>query len=215
MRILSHRGYWKKESEKNSLIAFERSFRLGFGTETDFRDYNGRLVISHDVPTADGAWLYAEDFFECYKSFDLSLPLALNIKSDGLQRLLSEMLLKYEVENYFVFDMSIPDTIGYLKSGMNVFTRQSEYEPDPAFINDANGFWLDEFNTHWISKDLILSYLNKGKKICVVSPDLHKRAYLLEWETYKNIEIKTNDQVENFWLCTDYPETAKSYFYEN
>jgi hypothetical protein len=215
MKILSHRGYWKSESEKNSLIAFERSFRLGFGTETDFRDFNGRLVISHDVPTSGGDWIYADDFFECYKSFDLSMPLALNIKSDGIQRLLGDMLSKYNVDNYFVFDMSIPDTIGYLKSGLNVFSRQSEFEPNPAFFNDVKGIWLDEFNSHWISKDLILNYLNHGKKICIVSPDLHNRSYHLEWETYKNSEIKLNDKFENFWLCTDYPETAKSYFYED
>jgi hypothetical protein len=215
MKILSHRGYWKIESEKNTLIAFERSFRLGFGTETDFRDFNGRIVISHDVPTTGGNWIYAEDFFECYKSFDLSLPLALNIKSDGIQELLGEILRKYKIENYFVFDMSIPDTIGYLKSGFNVFTRQSEFEPNPAFLDEVKGIWLDEFVQHWISKDLILNYLNQGKILCLVSPDLHKRNYYTEWETYKNIEIKTNDQFGNLWLCTDYPETAKSYFYED
>ena len=86
---------------------------------------------------------------------------------------------------------------------------------DKIIAVNVKGIWLDEFNSHWISKELILNYLNQGKKICVVSPDLHKRAYLLEWETYKNKEIKMNDQFENFWLCTDYPETAKSYFYED
>ncbi len=212
MKILSHRGYWKTDSEKNSLIAFERSFQLGFGTETDFRDFNGRLVVSHDVPTSGGDWIYAEHFFECYKSFDLSLPLALNIKSDGIQRMLSEMLVKFNIKNYFVFDMSIPDTIGYLKLGLNVFTRQSEFEPIPAFINEIQGVWLDEFNSHWITKDLILNYLGQGKNVCVVSPDLHNREYLFEWETYKKIEIETNFQFENLWLCTDYPEKARSYF---
>ena len=49
MIILSHRGYWKLESEKNKPIAFDRSFSLGFGTETDIRDYRGKLVISHDL----------------------------------------------------------------------------------------------------------------------------------------------------------------------
>ena len=215
MKILSHRGYWKTESEKNSLVAFERSFQLGFGTETDFRDFNGRLVVSHDVPTYDGDWIYAEDFFECYKSFSSKMPLALNIKSDGIQRLLGEMLLKYKIENYFVFDMSIPDTLGYLKLGLNVFTRQSEFEPNPAFIDEVNGVWLDEFNSHWISIDLISKYLKLGKKICIVSPDLHKREYQKEWETYKNVQMNSNDELENLWLCTDYPEKAKNFFYEN
>ena len=35
--ILSHRGYWLQTEEKNSRKAFERSFFMGFGTETDIR----------------------------------------------------------------------------------------------------------------------------------------------------------------------------------
>ena len=50
MKILSHRGYWKTAEEKNTATAMHRSFSLGFGTETDVRDYNGKLVISHDIP---------------------------------------------------------------------------------------------------------------------------------------------------------------------
>ena len=49
MEIISHRGYWFKNSEKNSDLAFRRSFSLSFGTETDIRDFDGELVISHDV----------------------------------------------------------------------------------------------------------------------------------------------------------------------
>jgi len=52
MKILSHRGYWKTVSEKNTpAAAFERSFSPRFGTETDIRDYAGGLVFPHD--TAD------------------------------------------------------------------------------------------------------------------------------------------------------------------
>ncbi len=38
MQILSHRGYWKSIKEKNSFIAFERSFLAMHGVETDLRD---------------------------------------------------------------------------------------------------------------------------------------------------------------------------------
>ncbi len=50
MIILSHRGYWKSEEERNQEVAFHRSFDLGYGTETDIRDIQGKLVISHDMP---------------------------------------------------------------------------------------------------------------------------------------------------------------------
>ena len=50
MRVVSHRGYWRDDAEKNSLPAFERSFALRFGIETDLRDAVGRLVVSHGIP---------------------------------------------------------------------------------------------------------------------------------------------------------------------
>ena len=51
MEILSHRGYWQCPEEKNQEVAFSRSFDLGFGCETDLRDYGGEIVISHDMAT--------------------------------------------------------------------------------------------------------------------------------------------------------------------
>jgi hypothetical protein len=38
---------------KKTLAAFERALQNGFGIETDFRDHNGKVVISHDPVTAD------------------------------------------------------------------------------------------------------------------------------------------------------------------
>jgi hypothetical protein len=210
MIILSHRGYWKGLSEKNRPIAFERSFKLGFGTETDIRDYKGELVISHDI--ADETGISVAHFFELYNRFDTSLPLALNIKADGLQEKLKALLVEYKIENYFVFDMSVPDGLGYLKNDFNVFTRQSEYEKEPSFYNESTGIWLDEFQGHWITKDVIENHQKNNKQICIVSPDLHKREYKVEWEHYKEIEKALG--IKNLMLCTDYPEEAKEFFSE-
>ena len=210
MIVLSHRGYWKKESEKNQIVAFERSFSLGLGTETDIRDYKGELVISHDI--ADDSCVSVEKFFEIYKSFNNELPLAVNIKADGLQQKLKELIEKFEIKNYFVFDMSVPDGLQYLKYGFNVFTRQSEYEKEPSFYDKAEGVWLDEFHTHWIDENTIKFHLSNNKKICIVSPDLHKRDYKIEWQHYKEIEKKLG--INNIMICTDYPEIAKEFFNE-
>lgn len=211
MRILSHRGYWKSLEEQNTIKAFERSFSLGFGTETDVRDFNGELVISHDIPNAGmNNIILLEEFFKLYNTIDSSLPLALNIKSDGLFFKLKELLHNYHIQNYFVFDMSVPDLIGYVKSGLNVFTRQSEFEKEPSLLNECHGVWLDEFNSNWISNDIIFDYVSSGKKICIVSPELHQRSYTKEWGNYK--EIVNQKYSENVMICTDFPETAKRYF---
>ena len=210
MIVLSHRGYWKEVSEKNLSIAFERSFSLGFGTETDIRDYKGELVISHDI--GDEKCISVKEMFEIYNKYDNTLPLALNIKADGLQVKLNELLEEYKIENYFVFDMSVPDGLGYLKQNMKAFTRESEYEKLTSFYDEAYGIWLDEFQGHWITKEVIEKHIKNNKQICIVSPDLHKREYKKEWQHYKDIEKELS--IDNLMICTDYPEIAKEFFNE-
>ena len=210
MRILSHRGYWKETKDKNKTIAFERSFSLGFGTETDIRDYKGELVISHDI--ADKNSILVKEFFEVYKKYNSNLPLALNIKADGLQLKLKKLLAEYDIDNYFVFDMSVPDGLQYLTQDIKAFTRESEYEKIPSFYNKSYGVWLDEFKEHWINKDTIKRHIDKSKQICIVSPDLHKREYTNEWKHYKEIEKELG--INNLMMCTDYPEQAKEFFDE-
>lgn len=206
MKILSHRGYWKEAQEKNSVVAMRRSFSLGFGTETDVRDYNGELVISHDI--ADSSSITFQKFLEIYCEYDKSLHLALNIKSDGLQLKLKEALAQQQISNYFLFDMSIPDSLGYLRNEVrNVFTRQSEYEKNPSFYEKANGVWLDSFEGDWFDNDLISAHLANGKMVCIVSPELHKRSHLESWKKYKFLSKE-----ENLFLCTDFPEEARDFF---
>jgi hypothetical protein len=207
MIIISHRGYWNSPDEKNSRKAFENSFSLNFGTETDIRDYNGDLVISHDIP--NGRVLRVKDFFEIHSQFDVSLPLALNIKADGLQSSLKKLLQEHNISNYFVFDMSIPDMLIYLKEGFNVFTRQSEFEKEPSFYDEAVGVWIDCFENDWIQLEDIKFHLNNGKKVCLVSPELHKRDHVLFWERFTSLDRQAG---RNVLLCTDRPEDARRYF---
>lgn len=210
MVVLSHRGYWKEIQEKNFPIAFERSFSLGFGTETDIRDYKSELVISHDIANED--CISIKEMFEIYNKYDNTLPLALNIKADGLHVKLKKLLEEYNISNYFVFDMSVPDSLGYIRHNIKAFTRESEYEREPSFYNESCGIWLDEFQGHWITKGVIEKHIKSNKQICIVSPDLHNREFKEEWQHYKEIEKELG--VNSIMICTDYPEIAKKYFYE-
>lgn len=209
MEVISHRGNWKKPSEKNTYLSFESSFSLGFGTETDFRDYLDEIVISHDIPTNET--LKAETFFDCYNNFNITSSLALNIKADGLQQNIKTLLEKKSINNYFVFDMSIPDTIGYIDQKIKFFSRQSEYELQPAFYETCNGIWLDAFESEWYDSSLIKEHLGNDKKVAIVSPELHNRQHILFWEYLKSEKI---DLEKNVILCTDFPEEAMKYFYE-
>ncbi len=207
MEIISHRGLWKLNEDKNCVVAFEQSFKNNFGTETDFRDYNGEIVISHDIATKES--IKASTFFEIYKSYNQKSKLALNIKADGLHQKMLTLLNKYEIKNYFVFDMSIPDTIGYANANINFFSRQSEHELIPSLYDKCSGIWLDSFERIWYDQDLIKNHINNKKTITFVSPELHKREYLSFWEFLKNAEFSQNS---NLVLCTDFPEQAEQYF---
>lgn len=212
MEILSHRGYWKRPAEKNSTAAFIRSFDLGYGTETDLRDFDGQLVISHDMPNSSA--LAVDDLFTLYNNSKCSCrpTLALNVKADGLQKLVKEKLSQYNIENYFLFDMSIPDLIAYKNEGLKFFVRFSEYEPESRLFEDAAGVWLDGFKETIVDKRLISSFLNRNKKVCLVSPELNAREHLAVWDKIMRLPDSITSS-SNFLLCTDLPEDARRFFY--
>lgn len=204
MLILSHRGYWKNASEKNSQVAFKRSFNLDFGTETDVRDCAGRLVISHDMPSV--GVLDLSNFLQLHQK--KHLPLAINIKSDGLVTPLKRAMETAEVSDWFVFDMSIPDMRCYIKAGVPVFARMSEVEKTVPWADEISGIWLDAFSGQWYDLELISSLLGRGLRVCVVSPELHSRGYETFWT-----QLKLISNLSGLMLCTDFPEQANAFFH--
>jgi hypothetical protein len=203
MRIISHRGYWKIPAEKNTEMAFRRSLDLGYGTETDVRDLHGKLVISHDMPR--GQEMSLDD---CLSLPGIStLPLALNVKADGLAEEIARCLRRHAISQWFVFDMSIPDMRSYLRAGCPVYCRISEVEQTPPWLQDCAGIWLDSFGPEWYGAGELDSLLKMGKPICVVSSELHGRQQQAQWHL-----IKRFAQLPQLMLCTDFPEDAQTFF---
>jgi glycerophosphoryl diester phosphodiesterase len=210
MQIISHRGLWQNDTDKNTLSSFKKSIENGFGIETDIRDHNDELVISHDLPSLNSNLITLNQFLELYSNNKCDLTLALNIKADGLSDKLKISLQSFNIKNYFVFDMSIPDLLSYKKKSITFYTRQSEYESEPSLYNESNGIWLDAFYSNWIDLKTLKLHHGNNKKICIVSPELHGRDYYLEWEKYKKISTEHPDI--DITLCTDKPLEARSYF---
>jgi hypothetical protein len=208
MNILAHRGFWRSPAEKNCERAFRRAFESGFGVETDLRDYGGQVVISHDIPGPSAMSLAA--FLELYIACGGTGTLALNVKADGLQELIAESLLKYKIENYFLFDMSVPDTLGYLAKGLVVFTRRSEFELGCALDDRASGLWLDALEEGWASPAVIVKAMKSGRRVALVSPELHRRPHELAWKQWR--ELLREHHRCSFMICTDLPIEAKDFF---
>ena len=97
MKILAHRGLWTTASEKNSMEAFVKAFEHGYGIETDVRDYMEKLVVSHNIATSE-CFLF-EDVLKAYKESGSDMPLAINIKADGIQDILRADLNKFNIKN--------------------------------------------------------------------------------------------------------------------
>lgn len=207
MKILAHRGYWRESHEKNGFDAFERAWARDYGIETDLRDRDGQIVISHDPPDASAASF--EPFLQAYVERGKDTPLALNIKADGLCVPVAQLLARYSVKNFFVFDMSVPDSLHYLQAGMPVFLRLSEYEPQTGLFSRAAGVWLDAFERDWWTLDMLREIRWDGKSVAIVSPELHRRPHEALWLALRGLEPGL---LSDTLLCTDFPEEAEAFF---
>ncbi len=220
LEILAHRGYWKTEREKNSEEAFVRAFKLGFGIETDVRDCAGEVVISHDMPEPLDGCMTLSAFLDIYKTYgrENHLALAINVKADGLQEKIQQTFkragLNLEERNFFFFDMAVPDALGYLKRDFRCFTRYSEFEKVPAFEIKASGVWVDAFDSEEGQIDAAMDFLSQGRDVALVSPELHRRVYKNTWQNWKGKIASITNSNQKVYLCTDFPEEAKAFFYE-
>lgn len=207
MKIIAHRGLWDAEVSGNTLEAFEKAFQSNMGIETDIRDYCGKLVVSHNIAGQEN--FEFDRVLEMYHEMKCSFPLAINIKADGLQKLLKSSLEKYKIESYFVFDMSVPEQVVFLRQKFHTFARMSEYEQPPILVEQSDGIWMDEWQESWIDAKTIRTYRRQGKMIAVISPEIHGRENKILWEQLR--EFSDDDMV---MLCTDVAKEAEEYFNE-
>ena len=209
LEILAHRGWWYQPEEKNSRTALARAFAAGYGVETDLRDCAGEIVVSHDMPQP-GAMTF-DALLDLYLSYPTRPTLALNVKADGMAATIAERLTSRGITQYFVFDMSVPDTLGYLAEGMTVFTRHSEYEAESLLDERAAGIWLNAFERPFVAPDDIDRVLGRGQIAALVSPELHRKPHEDAWRVWRDT-LATRSDDAGVMLCTDLPDRAETYF---
>ena len=205
MKILAHRGVWEKPEEKNTRKAIQRAIEEGFGIETDLRDCRGELFVSHDP--ANGEEMTVDELLSiCAVS---EAPIALNIKADGIQKMISAAL-KQPVRDYFFFDMSNPEMVLYKKFGMPYFTRQSDIEKECVLYEDALGVWVDGFITsEWIDETILRKHLDAGKRVSIISDEIHGRDNTRLWSILQKSGLSAEKML---LLCTDEPIKARRFF---
>ena len=211
-QIVAHRGLWTVSKEKNSPEAISRALKQGFSLETDFRDHNGKIIISHDPKKLKEKVFSFNEFIKLSSKFSSSKTLiAANIKADGLAYLLTKKK-ELKIKNFYFFDMSIPDHISFINSGFNSLARVSDLEdPKLKFSKLTDGFWIDFFFDETEIIKNINYCLSKNKKTILVSSELHHKDKTKMWNSIYNAGLFKN---KNFYLCTDLPYEALTFFNE-
>ena len=131
-QVFAHRGLWKETGlEGNSREAIFNSVCNGFSLETDIRDSNRKIVVSHDPADSTSKFLTLDALLaELQASGNSKQMVALNVKADGLALLEGGVLDKVrDLRNQlYFFDMSIPETLRYSRDSLPFAVRASEYE---------------------------------------------------------------------------------------
>ena len=150
------------------------SINTSYGVEVDIRAYKNKLVCSHD-PLIKG-----ESFKNWLKSYNHSFIVA-NIKEEGIEEEVIQLIESKNISNYFLLDVSFPFLYKLTKKDRltNKFIyRISDYEklcPDFVINNSIKWIWIDAFIS-FPEEDLNKVYelqKNHEIKICMVSPELH------------------------------------------
>jgi len=204
MNILAHRGLWKNPNEMNTLEALNLAISKNLGIETDIRDHLGDIIVRHDIGIESE--LYLKELLEALGATDLKI--ALNVKASEMGATLSKLLSESKIENYFLFDLSIPDLRKYLDLGLKTYCRISEVEQKAVWSREIKGVWVDSFTGRTTNKDVINYFLDKNLEVSLVSEEIHGRDPLVFWDLIS--EFIEDPRVS---ICTDYPLELYDFMY--
>jgi hypothetical protein len=143
-----------------------------YGVEVDVRSFKDKLICSHDP------FLKGDSFDDWIKEFNHKF-LIINIKEEGIEKKLIEIMKFYKIKNFFLLDVTFPFIFKLSKKDFkNLAYRISDLENfnENIFTKlKINWVWLDTF--YEFSDDLI-NKINRLKqkhklKLCLCSPELH------------------------------------------
>lgn len=177
---------------------------IEYGVEVDIRSSNGQLITHHD-PFANG-----ENFEEWIKHYRHG-TLILNVKEEGLETRLIELMKQYGLTDYFFLDQSFPFLIKWSMLGeRRCAVRISEFESIETALMLAGKIdwvWVDCFTHFPLSENDAKHLQDVGFKLCLVSPELHGRTP--EIAITELAKLLAERQIKADAICTKKPEFWK------
>ena len=149
-----------------------KSIPLEYGVEIDIRDLSRKLITNHE-PFKKGEYL--ENILKNFKH----KIIILNIKSEGVEYKVLKLIKKYKIKQYFFLDNSFPMIRALIKKKeRNIACRVSDEENIHTAINlrkKLKWIWFETQFPYKKSYKILKKLKNYNFKICIVSPDLHKK----------------------------------------
>ena len=165
------------------------------GVEIDLRSNNKSLYLSHD-PFKKGV------LFEKWIKFYNHKFIVLNVKEEGLEKKIIKILKKNKITDFFFHDQSFSSLLKNMNK-TKVSIRFSEYEElkkTNILFKKIKWLWIDNFTEFPLKKNFY-KYLKKKKiKICLVSPELVKKARVIEIKKIIKFLKKNSMKIEA--VCT-------------
>lgn len=170
-----------------------------YGVEIDLRSEKGKIYLHHD-PFHKGT-----NFNTWLKHFKHKI-IVLNVKEEGLENKILNILKKKKIKNFFFHDQTFSTM---LKTSVytKVSIRFSEYEDikkQKFIFSNIKWLWLDNFNKVDISNKFYNFIKQKRVKVCLVSPELVDRKRISEITKLLN-NLKNRKTLPDA-ICTKVPE---------
>lgn len=200
----SHRKMPHIISHRRNTIEELQNTPTEYGVEVDIRSYQNRLIIHHD------AFIEGESF-ENWLKFYRHGTLILNVKEEGLEARLIELMSAHEINNFFFLDQSFPFLVKWSSLGEHrCAVRVSEFESIETAIKltgKIDWAWIDCFTQFPLSETDAEKLKQAGFKLCLVSPEL--QGYDAHSEIPRMQELLSKRNISMDAVCTKFPELWK------
>jgi hypothetical protein len=163
MKIIAHR--------RNTIEQLKATPKQ-YGVEVDIRSYGDLLVIHHD-PFVEG-----ESFDKWVAEYQHG-TLILNVKEEGLEARVIELMRTHGIDDYFFLDQSFPFLVKWANAGEHrCAVRVSEFESVETALTlsgKVDWVWVDCFTRFPLSSSEVKRLQGAGFRLCLVSPELQGR----------------------------------------
>lgn len=171
-----------------------------YGVEIDIRSNSKDLILHHD------AFSEKHELFHDWIQFFNHKFLILNVKEEGLEQYVFDLITEYHIQDFFFLDQSFPFLVKTSNAGESRSAlRFSEYESIEtvlAMTGKIDWVWIDHFTKFPLDFHHFTQLYEAHFKLCLVSPELQG----FSCQTRLNlIQYLKSNQIRIDAVCTKFP----------